>query len=91
LHVLDSNGLAHVAPLQMQAQGRYRGIKRLNDMQRLDLNRRFELMEELLDAGERWAWHKRAPEQILFLAFNLHLANLPLLGIYEINDVSYIL
>jgi len=91
LHVLDSNGLARVGPLQIQTQGRYRGIKRLNDMQRLDLNRRFELMEELLDAGERWAWHKRAPEQILFLAFNLHLANLPPLGIYEINDVSYML
>ena len=75
----------------MQAQGRYRGIKRFNDMQRLDLNRRFELLEELLDAGERWAWHKRAPEQILFLAFNVHLANLPLLGIDEINDVSHML
>jgi hypothetical protein len=75
----------------MQTQGRYRGVKWLNDMQRLDLNRRFELMKELLDAGERWAWHKCAPKQILFLAFNVHLANLPLLGVYEINDMSYML
>jgi hypothetical protein len=60
-------------------------------MQRLDLNRRFELMKELLDAGERWPWHKRAPEQTLFLAFNVYLTNLPLLGVDEINDMSYML
>jgi len=45
----------------------------------------------LLDAGECWAWHKRTPEQILFLAFNVHLANLPLLDVDEINDMSYML
>jgi hypothetical protein len=60
-------------------------------MQRLDLNRRFELMKELLDTGKRWPWHKRAPEQTLFLAFNVYLTNLPLLGVDEINDMSYML
>ena len=75
----------------MQAQGRYRGIKRLKDMQRLDLNRHFELLEELRNTGERCAWHKRAPEQIRFLALNVHLANLPLRRVDEINDVSYVL
>ena len=59
-------------------------------MQRLDLNRRFKLMEELLDVGERRAWHKRAGEEILFLSFDPHLAKLSLLGIHEINAVSNI-
>jgi len=74
----------------VQAQGRYRGIKGLNDMQRLNLNRCFELVEELLDAGECRAWHKRAVEEILFLPFDSHLAKLPLFGIHEINAVSNI-
>ena len=74
----------------MQAQGRYRGIQGLNDMQRLDLNRRFKLVEELLDVEERRAWHKRAVEEVLFLPFDAHLAKLPLLGVHEINAVSNI-
>jgi hypothetical protein len=76
--------------LQVQAQGSYRGVQSLNEMERLDLNCRFELMEELLNAGECWAWHKRAIEEILFLPFDLHLAKLPLLGVHEINAVSNI-
>jgi hypothetical protein len=75
----------------MQAQGRYRGIKGLNNMQRLDLHSRFELVEKLRDASESWTWHKRATEQILFLQFNLHLAKLPLLSVHEINNVSHML
>ena len=74
----------------MQTQGRYRGIKGLNDMQRLHLNRRLKLVEELLDVGERRAWHKRAVEEVLFLPFDLHLAKLLLLGVHEINAVSNI-
>jgi len=90
LHVLDSDRLSGVRPLQAQAQGSYCGIKDLNDMQRLDLNRRFKLVEELLDVGERRAWHKRAVEEVLFLSFDSHLAKLPLLGVHEINAVSNI-
>jgi hypothetical protein len=74
----------------VQAQSRYRGIKGLNDMQRLDLNRRFKLVEELLDVGERRAWHKRAVEEVLFMPFDPHLAKLPLLGVHKINAVSNI-
>jgi hypothetical protein len=74
----------------VQAQGSYRGIKGLNDMECLDFNRRFKLAEELLDGGERRAWHKRAVEEVLFLPFDSHLAKLPLLGIHEINAVSNI-
>jgi hypothetical protein len=74
----------------VQAQGRYRGIQGLDDRQRLDLNRRFKLAEELLDVGERRAWHKRAVEEVLFLPFDSHLANVPLFGIHELNAVSNI-
>jgi hypothetical protein len=74
----------------VQAQGSYRSIKGLNDMQRLDLNRRFKLVEESLDVGERRAWHKRAVEEVLFLPFDPHLANLPLLGVHEIKAVPNI-
>jgi hypothetical protein len=59
-------------------------------MQRLDLNCRFKLMEELLDVGERQAWHKRAGEEVVFLPFDPHLAKLPLLGVHEIKAVSNI-
>jgi hypothetical protein len=76
--------------LQVQAQGSYRGIKGLNDMQCLGLNRCFKLMEEVLDVGERRAWHKRAGEDLLFLPFDPHLANLPLRGVHEIKAVSNI-
>jgi hypothetical protein len=75
----------------VQAQGSYRGIKGLNDLQRLDLNRRFKVMEELLDVGECRAWQKRAVEEVLFLPFDPHLAKLPLLGVHEIKAVSNIL
>jgi hypothetical protein len=75
----------------VQAQGSYRGIKGLNDMQCLDLNCRFKLMEELLDVGERRAWQKRAREEVLFLPFDPHLAKLPLLGVHELNAASNIL
>ena len=54
---MDRDGLSIVRPLQMQTQGSYRGIKCLNDRQRLNLNRRFELAEELPDAGESRARH----------------------------------
>jgi hypothetical protein len=74
----------------MQAQGSYSGIQGLNDMQRLDLNRRIKFVEELLDVGERRAWHKRAVEEVLFLPFDPHLAKLLLLGVHEINAVSNI-
>jgi hypothetical protein len=74
----------------VQAQGSYRGIKGLNDMQRLDLDRRFKLVEELLDLGERRAWHKRAVEEVLFLPFDPYLAKRPLLGVHELNAVSNI-
>jgi hypothetical protein len=59
-------------------------------MQRLDLNGRFKIVEELLHPGESWAWHKCAPEEILFLPFDPYPANLLLLDIHEINDVSNI-
>ena len=74
----------------MQAQGRYRGIKGLNDMQRLDLNRRFKLVEELLNIGERRTWYKRAVEKVLFLPFDPHLAKLPLCCVHELKAVSNI-
>jgi hypothetical protein len=76
--------------LQVQAQGSYRGIKGLNDMQRLDLNRRFKLVEEWLDTRERRSWHKHAVEEILFLPFDPHLAKLPLLDVHESKAVSNI-
>jgi hypothetical protein len=57
-------------------------------MQCLDLNCRFKLVEEVLDVGERRAWHKRAVEEVLFLTFDAHLAKLPLLGIHKINAIS---
>jgi hypothetical protein len=60
-------------------------------MQRLDLNCRFKLLEEVLDVGERWAWQKRALEEVLFLPFDPHLAKLPLLSVHEIKAVSNIL
>jgi hypothetical protein len=60
-------------------------------MQRLDLNRGFKLLEELLDIREGWPWHKRTVEEILFLPFDPHLAKLPLLGVHEFNAVSNIL
>lgn len=91
LHVVDRKGLSSIRPAQVQAQSRYRSIKSVNDMQGLHLNRRFKVVKELRNTGERWAWHKRAPEQILFLPFNLHLANLPLPSVHEINDVSNML
>jgi hypothetical protein len=72
----------------VQAQGSYRGIKGLDDMQRLNLNRRFKLVEEVLDVGERRAWYKRAVEEVLFLPFDPYLAKLPLLGVHEIKTVS---
>jgi len=75
----------------VQAYGSYRRIKGLNDMQRLDLNCCFKLVEELLDVGERRAWHTYAIEEVLFLPFDPYLANLPLLGVHEINTVSNIL
>jgi hypothetical protein len=75
----------------VQAQGSYRGIQSLDDMQRLDLNRCFKLVEELLDTRERRPWHKRTVEEILFLPFDPHLAKLPLLGVHELNAVSSIL
>jgi hypothetical protein len=59
-------------------------------MQRLDLNRRFKLVEELLDIGERRAWHKRAVEEVLFMPFDPHLAKPPLLSVRKINAVSNI-
>jgi hypothetical protein len=74
----------------MQTQGSYRSIKGLNDMQRLDLNRRFKLVEEWLDVGELRAWHKRAVEEVFFLTFDPHLAKLLLLGVHELNAVSNI-
>jgi hypothetical protein len=75
----------------VQAQGSYRGIQGLDDMQRLDLNRCFKLVEEMLDTRERWPGHKRTVEEILFLPFDPHLAKLPLLGVHELNAVSNIL
>jgi hypothetical protein len=87
---LDSDRLSGVSPLQVQTQDRYRGIKCLDDMQGLDLNCRFKFVEELLDTGERRAWHKRAVEEVLFLPCDPHLANLPLLDIHEIDDLSNI-
>ena len=74
----------------MQAQGSYRGIQGLDDMQRLDLNRCFKLVEELLDTSERRPWHKRTGEEILFLPFDPHLAKLLLRGVHELNAVSNI-
>jgi hypothetical protein len=74
----------------VQAQGSYRSIKGLDDGQRLDLNRRFKLMEEVLDTGECRAWHKRAVEEVLFLPVDPRLAKLLLLGVHEINAVSNI-
>jgi hypothetical protein len=56
----------------------------------LDLNRRFKLVEELLDVGECRAWHKPAGEKICFLPFDPYLAKLPLLSVHEINAVSNI-
>jgi hypothetical protein len=90
LHVLDSDRPSGVRPLQVQAQGRYRGIQGLNDMQRLHLNRCFKCVEELLDTRERRPWHKRTGEEVLFLPFDPHLAKLPLRGIHELNAVSNI-
>jgi len=74
----------------VQAQGRYRGIQGLDDMQCLDLNRCFKLVEELLDSRERRPWHKRTVEEILFLPFDQHPAKLPLLGVDDLNAVSNI-
>jgi hypothetical protein len=91
LHVLDSDRIAGVRPLQAQAQDRYRGIQFLDNMQRLDLNRCFKLLEELLDKRERWPWRKCTVEEILFLPFNPHLSKLPLFGVYEFNTVSNVL
>ena len=79
---MNCEGLSSVRPLQMYAQGSYRGIKCLNDMQGLNLNRRFELVKEVRNTGERRTWHKRATKKLLFLPFDLHLANLPLLDIH---------
>jgi len=74
----------------VQAQGSYRSIQSLDDMQRLDLNRCFKLVEEWLDTRERWPWHKRTGEESLFLPFDLHPAKLPLLDVHELNAVSNI-
>ena len=60
-------------------------------MQSLGLNRRFKLVEELLDTRERRPWHKRTGEELLFLPFDPHLAKLSLLGVHELNAVSNIL
>jgi hypothetical protein len=74
----------------VQAQSSYRGIQGLEDMQRLDLNRCFKLVEELLDTRERRPWHKRTVEEFLFLPFDPHPANLSLLGVHKLNAVSNI-
>jgi hypothetical protein len=47
----------------------------------LDLNRRFKLVEELLDVGERRAGHKSAGKKVRFLPFDPYLAKLSLLSV----------
>ena len=90
LHVLDRNRLSGVRPLQVQAQGSYRGIQGLDDMQRLDLNCCLKFMEELLDTRERRPWHKRTVEELFLLPFDLHLTELLLRSVHKFNAVSNI-
>jgi hypothetical protein len=57
-------------------------------MQGLDINGRFEIAEELLDARKSRPWHKRTVQEVLCLPFNPHLAKLPLLGVHQLNGLS---
>ena len=77
--------LRFIGPPQVQPQCSYRGIKLVDDMQRLDLDGFLEIAKELLDVGEGRAWNKLAQDEIIFMAFYPHLANLSLLGINQID------
>ena len=85
LHVLDFDVLRFIVPPQVQPQCSYRGIKLVNDAQRLDLNGFLEISKEMLDVGEGRAWNKLAQDEVIFMAFYPNLANLSLLGINQIN------
>ncbi len=85
LHVPDFDVLRIIRPPQLQSQCSYRVIKLVDDMQRLDLDGILEIAKELLDVGEGRAWNKLAQDEVIFMAFYPHLANLSLLGINQIN------
>jgi hypothetical protein len=70
----------------VQPQCRYRRVKFIDDMKGLDVDGLLEIVKELLDGGESGTPNKCANEEVPLLAFDPHLANLPLLGIHQIND-----
>jgi len=56
-------------------------------MKGLDVSGFFELSKEWFDGVESGAGDKRAEDEVIFLAFDPHLSNMPLLRIYQINDL----
>ncbi|MEE9147970.1 MAG: hypothetical protein V3U27_11310 [Candidatus Tectomicrobia bacterium] len=71
----------------MQSQGSYRVVEFIDNMQGLDVHGFLEIAKELFDAGEIRTWHKRTDDEIIVLAFDPHLANLPLLDIHQIDNL----
>jgi hypothetical protein len=55
-------------------------------MQGLDVDGFLKIATELLDAGESRTWNKCTNEEVILLAFDLHLADVPLLRIHQVND-----
>ena len=86
LHILDGDRLRCIGPAQVQPECCYRNVKFIDDMEGLDVHRPLEIAKELLDDRESRTWNKRADEEVPFVAFDPHLANLSLLGIHQINN-----
>jgi hypothetical protein len=87
LYVSDLNGLHDLQAAQVQPQCSDCGVEVIDDVKGLDVNGFLKLSKELFDTRESRAGNKRAEDEVLFLAFDPYLANLPLPGIHQINDL----